>query len=62
MIQKKKQNNTLYQESAMPHPIVCLDARFRQYLEHWQALFSRPQYQHIVTVLLALILRTQGLM
>lgn len=44
----------------MPHPIVCLDARFRQYLENWQSLFSRPQFQHFVTVLLALIVGTQG--
>ena len=44
----------------MPHPIVCLDARFRQYLEHWHPGFSRPQFQHFVTVLLALIVNTQG--
>jgi len=44
----------------MPHPIVCLDTRFRQYLENWQTLFSRPQYQHFVTVLLALIVSSQG--
>ena len=44
----------------MPHPIVCLDVRFRQYLEHWQTLFSSPQFQHFVTVLLALIVGSQG--
>lgn len=44
----------------MPHPIVCLDERFRQYLEHWHAGFSRPQYQHFVTVLLALLVSSQG--
>jgi hypothetical protein len=61
MIQKKQVKNIFCQESAMPHPIVCLDTRFRQYLEHWQALFSRPQFQHFVTVLLALIVGSQGL-
>lgn len=60
MIQKKQVKNIFCQESAMPHPIVCLDTRFRQYLEHWQALFSRPQFQHFVTVLLALIVGSQG--
>lgn len=39
----------------MPHPIVCLDARFRQYLDDFRSGFSRPQFQHFVTVLLALI-------
>ncbi|GHO49767.1 hypothetical protein KSX_79300 [Ktedonospora formicarum] len=60
MIQKKQAKNVFCQESAMPHPIVCLDARFRQYLERWQTLFSRPQFQHFVTVLLALIVGSQG--
>ena len=38
----------------MPHPIVCQDERLRQYLQSFQALFSRPQYEHFVTVLMAL--------
>lgn len=44
----------------MPHPIVCLDVRFRQYLDHWHPGFSRPQFQHFVTVLLALMVSAQG--
>jgi hypothetical protein len=48
------------QESIMPHPIVCLDERFRQYLEHWRTLFSRPQFEHFVTVLLALVMRGEA--
>lgn len=44
----------------MPQPIVCLEERLRQYLEHWRAQFSRPQFEHFVTVLLALLVGTQG--
>jgi len=39
----------------MPIPIVCLEASLRQYTEEFCALFSRPQFQHFVTVLLGLI-------
>ncbi|HTD18448.1 MAG TPA: hypothetical protein VK667_02855, partial [Ktedonobacteraceae bacterium] len=44
----------------MPHPIVCQDERLRQYLQSFQALFSRPQYEHFVTVLMALLLSLEG--
>lgn len=44
----------------MPHPIVCQDERLRQYLQSFQALFSRPQYKHFVTVLMALLLSLEG--
>lgn len=44
----------------MPHPMVCLDERFRQYLDHWHGAFSRPQFQHFVTMLLAMIVSTRG--
>jgi len=44
----------------MPHPIVCQDERLRQYLQSFQALFSRPQYEHFVTVLIGLLLSGEG--
>ena len=44
----------------MSHPIVCQDERLRQYLQSFQTLFSRPQYEHFVTVLMALLLSGQG--
>ncbi len=40
----------------MPVPIVCLDARVRQWATSFAACFSKPQYQHFVTVLLGLLL------
>ena len=40
----------------MPIPIVCLDARVRQWASNVAACFSKPQYQHFVTVLLGLLL------
>jgi hypothetical protein len=55
----RKQNNFV-QENIMPHPIVCQDERLRQYLQSFQALFSRPQYEHFVTVLMALLLSLEG--
>lgn len=44
----------------MPHPIACQDERLRQYLESFRTLFSRPQYEHFVTVLLGLLLSEAG--
>jgi len=44
----------------MPHPIVCQDERLRQYLQSFQALFSRPQYKHFVTVLMGLLMGKAG--
>lgn len=40
----------------MPVPIVCLDARLRQFAAAFDAYFSAPQRRHFVTVLLALLL------
>ena len=40
----------------MPVPIVCLDARVRQWATSFAACFSKPQYQHFVTVLRGLLL------
>jgi len=40
----------------MPVPIVCLDARVRQWAASFAACFSKPQYQHFVTVLRGLLL------
>jgi len=40
----------------MPIPIVCLDARVRQWAACFSRCFSKPQYQHVVTVLLGLLL------
>lgn len=44
----------------MPYPIVCQDERLRQYLQSFRALFSRPQYEHFVTVLMSLLLSLEG--
>ena len=40
----------------MPLPIVCLDARLRQFAEAFAGCFSAPQRRHFATVLLALVL------
>ena len=40
----------------MSIPIVCLDARLRQFCETFRKCLSQPQYQYLVTVLLALML------
>jgi DDE superfamily endonuclease len=40
----------------MPVPIVCLDSRLRQWVAPFRAVWSKPQYQHFVTVLLGLLL------
>jgi hypothetical protein len=40
----------------MSVPIICLDARLRQFCETFRGCFSKPQYKYLVTVLLALML------
>src|SRR5215475_8305283 len=55
-----KNNRTYIQEDLMPHPIVCQDERLRQYLQSFRALFSRPQYEHFVTMLMSLLLSLEG--
>lgn len=40
----------------MSVPIICLDARLRQFCERFRGCFSKPQYKYLVTVLLALML------
>lgn len=30
-------------------PIICLDPRFRQYLQRFRHCFSKPQYKYIET-------------
>ena len=40
----------------MSVPIICLDARLRQFCETFRACFSQPQFKYLVTVLLALML------
>src|SRR5215210_1832590 len=40
----------------MPVPIVCLDARLRQFADAFAGCFSAPQRRHFVAVLLALLL------
>jgi hypothetical protein len=40
----------------MSIPIICLDARLRQFCETFRTCFSRPQFKYLVTVLLALML------
>ena len=44
----------------MPHPIICQDERLRQYLQSFRALFSLPQYEHFVTVLMGQLLGEAG--
>ena len=40
----------------MPVPILCLDEDVRSLAERFREVFSKPQYQHFVTVLLGLML------
>jgi SRSO17 transposase len=40
----------------MSVPIICLDARLRQFCETFRKHLSQPQYKYLVTVLLALML------
>ena len=40
----------------MSIPIICRDARLRQFCETFRACFSQPQFKYLVTVLLALII------
>lgn len=40
----------------MRMPIICLDARFGQYLLRFRHCFSKPQYKYFVTILLGLML------
>lgn len=44
----------------MPHPIVCQDERLRQYLQNFRGLFSRPQSEHFVTVIVSLLMSQEG--
>jgi hypothetical protein len=37
-------------------PIICLDARLRQFCETFRTRFNHPQFKYLVTVLLALML------
>ncbi len=39
----------------MPVPIICLDEEVRYFAQRFQKLFSKPQYQYFVTVLLGLM-------
>src|SRR5689334_515905 len=39
----------------MPQPILCLDAEVRYFAERFRAVFSKPQYEYFVTVLLGLL-------
>lgn len=40
----------------MPVPIICLEATLRQYAQSFQKLFSKPQFEHFLTVLMGLSL------
>ena len=44
----------------MPIPIVCLDARLRQWTAAFRGCLSKPQYQHFVIVLLGFLLCQEG--
>ena len=39
----------------MPVPIICLDEEIYQFAERFREVFSKPQYQYFVTVLLGLM-------
>ncbi len=39
----------------MPQPIICLDEEMRHFADRFRALYSKPQYQYFVTVLLGLM-------
>ena len=39
----------------MPQPIICLDEEVRHFAERYRSLFTKPQYQYFVTVLLGLM-------
>ncbi|HEV7237533.1 MAG TPA: transposase [Ktedonobacteraceae bacterium] len=39
----------------MPQPIICLDEQVRYFAERFRSVFSKPQYQYFVTVLLGLM-------
>ena len=39
----------------MPVPILCLDEHVRHFAERFGKLFSKPQYQYFVIVLLGLM-------
>ena len=39
----------------MPQPIICLDEEVRHFAERFRSVFSKPQYQYFVTVLLGLM-------
>src|SRR4051812_37168209 len=43
----------------MPVPIICADARLRQFADAFRCCFSKPQFQYFVTVLLALLVCLQ---
>ena len=49
-------NALVARRNAIPIPIVCLDARVRQWAACFSRCFSKPHYQHFVTVLLGLLL------
>ena len=40
----------------MPIPIICLDEALQHFAGRFRELFSTPQYQYFVTVLLGLML------
>lgn len=40
----------------MPIPIICLETTLRQYAESFRSSFSKPQFQHLVTVLMGFML------
>ena len=43
----------------MPIPIICLESTLRQYAESFRGVFTKPQFQHFVTVLLGFVLSPQ---
>lgn len=50
LVQVSYHNTLAARRTAMPIPIVCLDGAVSHWATAFRACFSKPQYQHFVTV------------
>jgi hypothetical protein len=53
--QTGNKNNLKPRRCPMPQPIICLDEEVRHFAERFRSVWSKPQYQYFVTVLLGLL-------
>jgi len=60
LVQVSCHNTLAARRTAMPIPIVCLDGAVSHWATAFRACFSKPQYQHFVTVLFGLLLCQEG--